>query len=63
VKTVRIVGTGMNEVFEVKSHELIANPAGTYHKFVMPNGNEWYLNDFGLRSVIIASSPEKLSPM
>lgn len=53
----------MNEVFEVKSHELIANPAGTYHKFVMPNGNEWYLNDFGLRSVIIASSPEKLSPM
>lgn len=48
---VRITGTGINEVFKARSHELIGLPAGTYHKFILQNGIEIFYNDFGVRQV------------
>lgn len=50
---VRVLGTGINDSFNALSHEIVGLPAGTYHKFILPNGIEYYLNDFGIRSVAI----------
>jgi hypothetical protein len=48
-----IVGTGIHEDFEALAHEMIANPAGTYHKFTLANGVVLLYNDFGVRSVLL----------
>lgn len=57
---VRIKGTGINESFRCRSHDIISLPAGTYHKFEMESGAITYVNDFGIRSVTIADSVEDL---
>jgi len=57
---VRIVGTAINETFKAREHEVVGFPAGTYHKFQMEDGTTVYFNDFGVRSVTIADSLEKL---
>jgi len=58
---VRVTGTAYNQTFGVVSHELRGLPAGTYHIFEMADGTTVFLNDFGIRSVSIADSPEKLN--
>lgn len=58
---VKVTGTGIHLDFKCKSHTILANPAGTYHKFVMPDGTVFYLNDFGVRTITIADSPDKLN--
>lgn len=57
---VRITGTGLNMQMQIASYEIMPMPAGTYFKFIMPDGTEFLLNDFGVRSVTFAESPEKL---
>jgi hypothetical protein len=58
---VKLSGTGIHEQFRASSHEILGLPAGTYHKFVMENGSTLYVNDFGLRSVVIGDSQEEIS--
>jgi len=53
---VRILGQSVHENFQAVSHEIVGLPAGTYHKFEMPNGSTVYYNDFGIRSIVIADS-------
>lgn len=48
-----IKGTGIDDEFDAMSHEIIGLRANTYHKFVLLNGIEFFLNDFGVRSVAI----------
>lgn len=50
---VRLLGTGLNEVLLVKSHEIIPYPASTYHKFVFPNDCIILRNDFGVSQVVL----------
>ena len=61
MKFIKVTGTGIHEEFKAKSHEIVALPAGTYHKFVMPDGTIFMLNDFGVRTVTIADSADKLA--
>jgi len=58
---VKILGTGIHEQFRALSHEIVGLPAGTYHKFAMENGSVLYINDFGVRTVAIAGTPEALN--
>ena len=57
---VKIQGTGIFEKFAARSHGFVANPASTYHRFILEDGTEFLINDFGIRSVTIADSPEAL---
>jgi hypothetical protein len=36
-------------------------PSGTYHIFELENGATVYLNDFGIRTVTVADSLDKLN--
>lgn len=58
---VKITGTGLNETFQALSHEMIDMRAATYHLFTMPDGTKVYWNDFGIRTIIIADSIDKLN--
>lgn len=58
---VRIIGTAINETFKAISHEVKAYPSNTYHVFEMENGAVLWFNDFGVRSLSIADSPEALN--
>lgn len=58
---VRICGTGMDQTIKVLSHDVKEYPANTYHVFEMPNGATFWLNDFGVKSLTIADSPDKLN--
>jgi len=57
---VKIIGTGIMQQFQCVAHSVTGYPAGTYHIFEMPDGSTMYLNDFGIRSVVIADTPDKL---
>jgi len=50
---VTIMGTGIAEVFECLTHQMIDNQASTYHKFTFADGHSVYMNDFGFRTVRI----------
>jgi hypothetical protein len=56
----QVLGTGVNEIFYALSHEIVAYPASTYHKFTYTNGVVVFKNDFGVSQVIItpAELPE-----
>jgi hypothetical protein len=58
---VKITGTGIFQTFKAVSHELRGLPAGSYHVFELPDGTTIYFNDFGVRSVVVADTPEKLN--
>jgi len=60
MKFIKVTGTGIHQEFKCKSHEVIGYPAGTYHKFIMPDGTIFLLNDFGIRTVTVADSADKL---
>jgi hypothetical protein len=57
---VKITGTGIVQSFQCMSHDMQGLPAGTYHVFEMADGVKMYLNDFGIRTVLIADDPAKL---
>ena len=57
---VKIIGTGINEVFKALSHEIKGLPGGTYHVFEMESGATVFFNDFGIRSVTIGNSLEAI---
>jgi hypothetical protein len=57
---IRIIGTGVDLQWKALTHRVVANPASTYHVFDMPDGTEYWYNDFGVRTVTVADSPEKL---
>lgn len=56
-KTIHVVmdGTGYHEDFYAYEHEILPYPAGTYHRFLLTNGDTVYYNDFGLRTLFIKS--------
>lgn len=58
---VKIIGQGIFHQIKCVSHSIEAHPASTYHVFIMENGNKVLFNDFGVRTVTIADSLEKLS--
>jgi hypothetical protein len=60
VISVQLLGTGVNETFYALSHEIVAYPASTYHKFTYTNGVVVWKNDFGVSQVIVtpAELPE-----
>lgn len=57
---VHIIGQGINKCLKCYSHEVKAYPANTYHVFEMPNGAFLWMNDFGIQSILVADSQEKL---
>ena len=57
---VRIIGTAISESFKAVSHEVKAYPSNTYHVFGMTNGSMLWFNDFGIRSILFADTPEGL---
>lgn len=57
---IKIIGTGIHVEMEAVAHELLGLPAGTYHKMTLKDGTTFLLNDFGIRSVTLADSPEQL---
>jgi len=60
VISVLVQGTGVNEQFYALSHEIVAFPASTYHKFTYTNGVVVWKNDFGVSQIVItpAELPE-----
>lgn len=43
----------------VLSHEILDLKAGTYHKLTFPNGITMYVNDFGVRNVVVMPEDTK----
>ena len=57
---VKIIGQGIMERVKCVAYEVEAHPATTYHVFTLENGATVKYNDFGVRSLTLADSPEKL---
>jgi hypothetical protein len=57
---VRLVGTGIDTSFVCRSHDIIGQPADTFHKFVMEDDVVVLYNNFGISCITIADSPEGL---
>ena len=50
-------GTGIREEFYCLSHTMHPNPGGTYHEFLLLDGETILLfNDFGLQKIVIGKS-------
>lgn len=57
---IKIIGTGIFEKIEAAEHELVGLPADTFHKITLMDGTIVYYNTFGVRSLSVADSLEKL---